>query len=66
MLAGPAFSLYKEIKSEFPSIQLIASGGVGKISDVKKLCAVPVDGVIIGKALYEGAISLKDLAQLRC
>ena len=66
MLAGPAIPLYKEIKNDFPSIQLVASGGVGSIADIEELCTVPVEGVIVGKALYEGAISLNDLAQFTC
>jgi phosphoribosylformimino-5-aminoimidazole carboxamide ribotide isomerase len=61
VLKGPAIELYKELKSEFPEINLIASGGVGSMKDVEKLAETGVWGAIIGKAIYEGRIQLKDL-----
>lgn len=61
LLAGPAFSLYEEIKQELPDLFLIASGGVSKISDIEKLQKLGIDAVIIGKAIYEGKVTLKDL-----
>lgn len=64
MLAGPSVDLYKRIIEEFPEIQLIASGGVSKIEDVHALKSSGCTGAIIGKAIYEGKISLAELEKL--
>ncbi len=66
VLTGPAFELYKTIKEEIPDISLIASGGVSNISDVDKLNEMKIDGVIIGKAIYEGRIKLHELKRFLC
>lgn len=66
MLSGPAFDLYDEILSETNQIKLIASGGITTIDDVLKLSEMGCEGAIIGKAIYEGTINLKDLMQLPC
>lgn len=66
VLTGPAFELYKNIKNEIPNISLIASGGVSDISDVEKLNEMKIDGVIIGKAIYEGRIKLNELKRFLC
>lgn len=63
MLEGAANSLYKEILSK-SKIKLIASGGVASIEDIHQLEAIGCDGVIIGKAIYEGRISMKELEPL--
>ncbi|MCA0132720.1 1-(5-phosphoribosyl)-5-[(5-phosphoribosylamino)methylideneamino]imidazole-4-carboxamide isomerase [Winogradskyella alexanderae] len=69
MLEGPSINLYKTIIKECSnssgaqSIKLIASGGVSNIKDVEDLEAIGCDGVIIGKAIYENKISLKELDQ---
>ena len=55
-MTGPNAGLYAEIKAEFPDIRLQASGGVKGIEDLDGLTT---DGVIIGRAIYEGAIDLK-------
>ncbi len=65
-LQGPAFEMYHKTKEEFPELYLIASGGVSKIDDVKKLDEMGIDGVIIGKAIYEGKIELKELKPYLC
>jgi len=65
-LAGPAHELYTEIKGKFPELFLIASGGVSNIDDVDKLNAAGVDGVIIGKAFYEGRIKPEELKAYLC
>jgi phosphoribosylformimino-5-aminoimidazole carboxamide ribotide isomerase len=62
MLQGPNVELYRKLLKAFPAIKLIASGGVGSIGDVENLKKINMDGVIIGKAIYEGRISLADLA----
>lgn len=63
MMQGPAFDLYGEIL-ENTGVSLIASGGVTSIEDAKRLCDMGCEGAIIGKAIYEGKITLKALAQL--
>ena len=63
MLQGTSNALYKEIIAQ-SSISLIASGGVSSIEDLKTLQAIGCEGAIIGKALYEGRIKLKELRLL--
>lgn len=60
-LNGPSIKLYQDILTNFPDIYLIASGGVGHINDVYKLNEINVPAVIIGKAIYEGLITLPQL-----
>lgn len=60
-LAGPATVLYEEIIKEIPSLFLIASGGVSCMQDLIDLAAVGCDGAIVGKAIYENRINLKEL-----
>ncbi|MEO1588795.1 MAG: HisA/HisF-related TIM barrel protein, partial [Bacteroidota bacterium] len=61
MLQGPGLDIYRKIQSEFPQIELIASGGVTTLEDLDQLEEMQVNGAIIGKALYEGKLSLKEL-----
>jgi len=65
-LTHPAFQLYREIKAKFPDLTVIASGGVSSIDDIWQLQDDEIDGVIIGKAIYEGRIRLEDLKRFRC
>ncbi len=60
-LRGPSTELYKNIIAKFPQLHFIASGGVSSIDDVYELNDIGCSGVIIGKAIYEGKISLTDL-----
>ena len=60
-LEGPSFEFYKELKSNFPQINIIVSGGVASMDDVYKLQETNCDGVIIGKAIYENKIRLSQL-----
>jgi len=60
-LSGPNQELYEELKAKFPSIRLIASGGVSSIDDLKQLSKAGIDAVVVGKAYYEGRISLKEM-----
>ena len=62
MLQGPNIGLYSKLLKTFPSINLIASGGVSSMADVNALKKINVNGVIVGKAIYEGRIELKELA----
>ncbi|MEM6514661.1 MAG: 1-(5-phosphoribosyl)-5-[(5-phosphoribosylamino)methylideneamino]imidazole-4-carboxamide isomerase [Bacteroidota bacterium] len=61
MLKGPSFDLYSEILKENKNLNLIASGGITNIDDLNKLEDLGCEGAIIGKALYEGNILLRDL-----
>ena len=61
MLKGPSIDLYKEMLEKFPNLYLMASGGVSNIDDIIALNEAGVPGVIFGKALYEGHLTLKDL-----
>ena len=61
MLQGTAMDLYKELNEVFPTLKVIASGGITNISEIEELNNMGVYGVIIGKAIYEGRILLKDL-----
>ncbi|MCM8569980.1 1-(5-phosphoribosyl)-5-[(5-phosphoribosylamino)methylideneamino]imidazole-4-carboxamide isomerase [Gramella jeungdoensis] len=61
MLEGPSFELYEEILSETEDISLIASGGISEFDELPKLDELGCEGVIIGKAIYENRISLKQL-----
>jgi phosphoribosylformimino-5-aminoimidazole carboxamide ribotide isomerase len=60
-LQGTAIDLYNKIVKKFPTIKLIASGGISNIKDVEELAKTSVSGVIIGKAIYENRIQLIDL-----
>lgn len=60
MLEGPSTDLYKNILSQ-TSIQLVASGGISCMEDICKMKEIGCSGTIIGKAIYEGKIELKEL-----
>ena len=63
LLQGPSFGLYAEILQELPELKLIASGGVSCLKDLEELQKIGVYGTIVGKAYYEGKVSLEELAQ---
>jgi len=60
-LEGPSLALYKNIISEFPALHFIASGGVSSMKDLEDLQAIGCKAVIVGKAIYEGRINLRDI-----
>lgn len=62
LLQGSAIPLYQKLLQQFPTIQLIASGGVTTIEEIQTLQSIGCAGAIIGKAIYEGKLSLADLA----
>jgi phosphoribosylformimino-5-aminoimidazole carboxamide ribotide isomerase len=64
MLEGPAFELYSFIMAEYPDVDLIASGGVSCLEDVITLKENGIPSVVIGKAIYENKIDLKELVKL--
>lgn len=61
MLTGPSIPLYREMLEQLPNLYLIASGGVSAMSDIDALEKANVPAVIVGKAIYEGRITLKEL-----
>lgn len=64
MLQGPATALYGSIMQAFPHCRLIASGGVSCIEDILQLDKAGVPAVVFGKAIYEGKIDMKELAEM--
>jgi phosphoribosylformimino-5-aminoimidazole carboxamide ribotide isomerase len=60
-LEGPAIDLYKNIILKFPELFFIASGGVSSVNDLEELRDIGCKGAIVGKAIYEGRIQLKEL-----
>jgi len=63
MLQGPSIDLYKKILEKTPKIKLIASGGISCFEELPKLAELGCEGTIIGKAIYEERISLKQLEE---
>lgn len=61
MLEGPSFDLYQRILEQTKDLKLIASGGISAFNELPKLAELGCEGTIIGKAIYEGRISLKQL-----
>jgi phosphoribosylformimino-5-aminoimidazole carboxamide ribotide isomerase len=61
MLEGPSFDLYAKILAEAKNVKLIASGGISTFDELPKLAELGCEGTIIGKAIYEGRITLKQL-----
>lgn len=63
MLQGPSVELYRELLKAFPDIYLIASGGVSCFQDILDLEAANIPAVILGKAIYENRVTLKELSR---
>ena len=63
LLQGPSLELYQNITGKFPDLHFIASGGVSEMDDLYRLEEIGCKGVIIGKAIYEGRITLKELSK---
>ena len=61
MLEGPSLDLYADIQERFPSLFLIASGGVSCMDDIEKLHEAGIPAVIFGKAIYEGRITMAEI-----
>ncbi len=61
MLQGPSFDLYNTILEEYEEIKLIASGGVSSVEDLLKLKEMGCYATIVGKAFYEGKITIAQL-----
>jgi len=65
MMEGPSFGVYTKLLQDQPTMYLIASGGVGSLEHLEKLEELGIPAVIMGRALYEGKISMKELQRFR-
>ncbi|MBP2098372.1 1-(5-phosphoribosyl)-5-[(5-phosphoribosylamino)methylideneamino]imidazole-4-carboxamide isomerase [Enterococcus rivorum] len=63
-LEGPSFDHYKKLMDVVPNVQIIASGGVSDKADLVELAKIGVHGTIVGKAFYNGAITLADMLEV--
>ena len=61
MLQGPDFDFYVQLKESWPDVDITLSGGISCMSDVIKAAELDLHSVIVGKAIYEGKISLKEI-----
>lgn len=61
MLQGPHFDLYVRLKQEWPQVDVTLSGGISCMADVDRAAELGLHSVIVGKAIYEGRITLKEL-----
>ena len=64
MLTGPDVDLLSHCVDRLPDVAIIASGGVGTLEDLRVLRELPLDGVIVGRALYEGAFTMREGMQI--
>ena len=63
MLQGPTFDLYARLQAKYPEQDVIVSGGISKMDDIQRLDEMHLRHVIVGKAIYEGRITLEELKQ---
>lgn len=63
-LEGIDIDFYKNVINHYPNLEIIASGGVSSVSDVESLKKINISGVVIGKAIYENAITLNELKKI--
>lgn len=61
MLCGPSAAFYADLQAQFPAVGITVSGGISSIGDIEVLDRLGLGSVIVGKALYEGRITLKEL-----
>ena len=61
MLQGPDFEFYVDLKRAFPTVDVTLSGGISCMADIEKAAQLELHSVIVGKAIYEGRISLKEI-----
>jgi len=61
MLQGPSFQLYQNILNQNLGIKLIASGGISTFAELPRLAEMGCEGTIVGKAIYEHKISMKQI-----
>lgn len=63
MLCGPSAAFYAELQEQFPGVEITVSGGIASMDDLRELDRLGLRSVIVGKALYEGRITLNDIEQ---
>jgi len=63
MLQGPSFELYKDLQQRYDAIDITVSGGISCMADIEKLEEMELRKVIVGKAIYEGRITMEDIEQ---
>jgi phosphoribosylformimino-5-aminoimidazole carboxamide ribotide isomerase len=63
LMEGPNFDMYKSVRESNPELQLIASGGVRSVEDVRRLNDLGLFGVIMARSLYEDRIQMADLKE---
>lgn len=63
MLQGPDFAFYKELQQRYPMVDVTLSGGVSSMNDIEQAQRLGIRSIIVGKAIYEGKITLKELEQ---
>lgn len=63
LMEGPNFKMYQEVREKFPTLNLVASGGVRSVDDVRKLNELGLYAVIMARSLYEDRIHMKDLKE---
>ena len=61
MLQGPSFELYTDLQSRYDGVDFTVSGGISSMADIEKLNELQLRKVIVGKAIYENRITLKDI-----
>lgn len=61
---GPATALYADLQRHYPQLHIIASGGIGHISHIEALAAAGIRSVVLGKALFESILNLKQLSEM--
>lgn len=61
MLRGPSFDLYDHLQAAYPELDIIVSGGISAMDDIYRLNEMHLRHVIVGKAIYEGRISLEEI-----
>ena len=66
MLSGPNFELYAELLETFPSLSITVSGGIRSMDDIVRLNDAGMQSVVVGKALYEKHITLKQITDFLC
>jgi phosphoribosylformimino-5-aminoimidazole carboxamide ribotide isomerase len=64
MLSGPNINLYEKLKANYPALNFIASGGVSGLADLVNLKKINLYAVVVGKAIYENKITLKELKEI--
>lgn len=62
MLEGPSFDLYTQLQESYPEVDFTVSGGISSMADIERLDCLGLPRVIVGKAIYEGRVTLADLA----